>query len=206
MNSLLAFHNVLLLTGQYIELVFASLLIAIVAGLLLGIMITRKSMRKAAPYVLAVANIGQSLPSLAVLALVIGIMGLGFKPAVFALVIYSVLAIVQNTTTGILLVDEGIIEAAKGMGMGSVKILLSVELPLASSVILSGIRTATTVNIGTAALGSLIGAGGLGLLVFTGLSMEDLPVMLAGAVPIAIIAVIADLGVGWAVKRSHELY
>ncbi len=203
MNSLLSFHHVLFLTEQYIELVAAGSSIAIVIGLLLGIVITRKSMRRSAPYVLALVNIGQSLPSLAVLALVIGFLGLGFRPTVFALVIYSVLAIVQNTTTGILRVDQGVVEAARGIGMGPLKILTSIELPLAASIILSGVRTAITVNIGTAALGSLIGAGGLGTLLFTGLSMEDVPVMLAGAIPIAILAVIADFGVGWAVKRTY---
>jgi len=203
MNPMLTWQNILNLTGQYVVLVVVASAIAIILGLFIGIAITRQSLRMTAPYVLSVINIGQSIPSLAVLALVMGFMGLGFKPTVFALFIYSLLPIVQNTTTGILRVDSGTLEAARGMGMGPSKILFSVEMPLAASIILSGIRTAVTVNIGTAALGALIGAGGLGNLVFTGLSMEQMPVMLAGAIPIAILAIVADVGLEVVVKKVY---
>lgn len=201
MNPLVTWQNILTLTEQYLELVLVASALSIFIGLVIGISVTRNSFRSIAPLALGAVNVCQSIPTLAVLALVMGFLGIGFKPAVFALFIYSLLPIVQNTMIGLMRIDPGILEAARAMGMSRMKVLISVELPLSASVIMSGIRTAVTVNIGTATLGALIGAGGLGNLVFTGLSMEEISVMLAGAIPIAILAIIADIGLEVVAKR-----
>ncbi|MCL6443508.1 MAG: ABC transporter permease [Alicyclobacillus sp.] len=201
MNSLVTWQNILTLTEQYLELVLVASTFSICIGLVIGISVTRNSLRSIAPLALGAVNVCQSIPTLAVLALVMGFLGIGFKPAVFALFIYSLLPVVQNTMIGLIRIEPGILEAARAMGMSRMKVLISIELPLAASVIMSGIRTAVTVNIGTATLGALIGAGGLGNLVFTGLSMEEISVMLAGAIPIAILAIIADIGLEVVGKR-----
>lgn len=193
MSELLSLGNLLSMTGRYLLLIGISGGLAVIVGVILGIAVTRPSMRAVAPVVLAIVNIGQSVPSLAVLALSLGFLGLGLKPAVIALFLYSLLPVVRNTAVGINQVDTNLREAATGMGMRPREVLFRVELPLAVPVIMSGIRTAVIVNVGTAALGSLIGAGGLGNLIFTGLSMELTTVILVGAGIIAGIAVALDL-------------
>lgn len=201
MNNLVTIHGLLSMTGRYLLLIGVSGGLAIGCGVLMGIAVTRPRLQVVGPVILALVNIGQSVPSLAVLALSLGFLGLGFKPAIFALFLYSLLPVVRNTAVGISQVDRSVREAASGMGMPTRAVLFQVELPLASPVIMSGIRTAVTVNVGTAALGSLIGAGGLGNLIFTGLSMQLTPVILAGAVPIAAIAVALDLGLDFLSRK-----
>lgn len=193
MSELLSLGNLLSMTGRYLLLIGISGGLAVIVGVILGIAVTRPIMRAVAPVVLAIVNIGQSVPSLAVLALSLGFLGLGLKPAIIALFLYSLLPVVRNTAVGINQVDTNLREAATGMGMRPREVLFRVELPLAVPVIMSGIRTAVIVNVGTAALGSLIGAGGLGNLIFTGLSMELTTVILVGAGIIAGIAVALDL-------------
>lgn len=183
---------VLLLVRQHLYLVSVSMALAIVTGLTVGIVISRKRFRKYAGLVMYIVGLGQTIPSLAVLALVMSFLGIGSKPAIFALFIYSTLPVARNTLAGVLAVSPSIIDAAKGIGMNPRRILLEVELPNALNVILIGIRVALVINIGTAALGYLIGAGGLGDLIFTGISLMQTDKLLAGALPVVMLALIGD--------------
>ncbi|MFO7727377.1 MAG: ABC transporter permease [Desulfonatronovibrio sp.] len=180
------------LVRQHLYLVFVSMGLAVVTGLTVGIVISRKRFRKYSGMVMYIVGLGQTIPSLAVLALVMSFLGIGSRPAIFALFIYSTLPIARNTLAGILSVSPAIIDAAKGIGMTSSRILLEVELPNALDVILIGIRVAVVINIGTAALGYLIGAGGMGDLIFTGISLMQTDKLLAGALPVVLMALTAD--------------
>ncbi len=183
---------VLFLAGQHLYLVAVSMAMALVTGLATGIVVSRKRFRKFAGVVMYVIGLGQTIPSLAVLALTMSFLGIGSKPAILALYIYSTLPIARNTLAGILSVSPAIIDAARGVGMSPARILLEVEIPNALNVILTGIRIALVINIGTAALGYLIGAGGLGDLVFTGINLMRTELLLAGALPITILALAGD--------------
>ena len=138
-------------------------------------------------------NFGQTIPSLAVLALMISILGIGFNTAIFALFIYSLLPIYRNTVAGIDSIDENLIDAARGMGMKPHQILFRIELPNASYSILAGIRTAVVLNIGTAALAYVVGGGGLGVWIFTGIQLFDNGYLISGAIPVTILAILVDL-------------
>jgi osmoprotectant transport system permease protein len=175
---------------QHIQLVFISMLIAILIGIPLGILITRKKVFKGP--VLGIANILQTIPSLALLGFMIPLFGIGIKTAVAALFLYSLLPIIRNTYTGIKDVDLSILEAAKGMGMTDFQILFKVQLPLALNVIMAGIRTATVINVGTATLAAFIGAGGLGDFIFIGISRNIDALVLIGAFPAALLALVFD--------------
>jgi osmoprotectant transport system permease protein len=177
-------------TLQHIGLTFISLIIAVVIGLPLGIFIARKKQFSGA--VLGVAGVLQTIPSIALLGFMIPLLGIGAKPAIVALFIYALLPIIRNTYTGILGVDAYIAEAATAMGMSKRQILLKVELPLAMPVILAGIRTATVINVGVATLASYIAAGGLGEFIFGGISLNNTNMILAGAIPAALLAITFD--------------
>src|SRR5215203_108264 len=140
--------------------------------------------------------IGQTIPSLAILALTLPFLGIGFRPALFALTIRAILPIFLNTYIGIRGADRAIVDAARGMGTNNAQMLLMVELPLASPVIFAGIQTALVQNIGLATLAAFIGGGGLGDLILQGLAMVDTPILLAGAIPVALLAVIAEISMG----------
>ncbi|MDD4347012.1 MAG: ABC transporter permease [Desulfitobacteriaceae bacterium] len=175
---------------QHIQLVLFSMLIAIVIGVLLGILITRvKSLEGP---VLGGAGILQTIPSLALLGFMLPLFGIGIKTAVAALFLYSLLPIIRNTYTGIKDVDKATIEAAKGMGMTDFQILFKVQLPLALTVMMAGIRTATVINVGTATLAAFIGAGGLGDFIFLGISRSLDALVLIGAFPAALLALLID--------------
>ena len=161
------------LVRQHLFLVGTSMAGATVIGLGTGILLTRNRFRKFSPAVMYVISLGQTVPSLAVIALAMSLMGIGTTPAIFALLIYSVLPIARNTMAGINAVSGGLIDAARGMGLTSTQILFSAELPNAASVILTGFRIALVINVGTATLGFLVGAGGLGDLIFTGIDMME---------------------------------
>ncbi|WP_288879776.1 ABC transporter permease/substrate-binding protein [Pedobacter panaciterrae] len=178
-------------TLQHLGLTFVSLLLAIAVGLPLGILIARR--RKLAGSVLGIAGILQTIPSIALLGFMIPLLGIGAKPAIVALLIYALLPIIRNTYTGIVGIDRHIIEAANALGMSRTQVLLQVELPLALPVILAGIRTATVINVGVATLASFIAAGGLGEFIFGGISLNNSNMILAGAIPAALLAVILDL-------------
>jgi len=175
---------------QHIGLTFISLLIAVIIGVPLGIFIARKK-RFSAP-VLGLTGILQTIPSIALLGFMIPLLGIGPVPAIVALFLYALLPIVRNTFTGITGVDATVIESAKGMGMSKGQILRKVELPLSMPVILAGIRTATVINVGVATLASYIGAGGLGEFIFGGIALNNTNMILAGAIPAALLAITFD--------------
>ncbi len=186
-------------TLRHIELSAIAVIISVVVAIPLGILITRY--RKLAPLVVNSANIGQTIPSLAILGLVIPVLGIGLKPAIFAIVIRGVLPILNNTYSGIVNVDRFLIEAGRGMGMKNREILTLVEMPLSFPVIMAGIRTAAVLSISVAALAALIGAGGLGDLIFQGIVMADRNLLLAGSIPTALLAIVTDLGLERVEKR-----
>ncbi|MFL6334680.1 MAG: glycine betaine ABC transporter substrate-binding protein [Pyrinomonadaceae bacterium] len=190
-------REVLGLTGEHLLLVAASTLIAVAVGLPLGLLLTRRTSLKRP--VLAVANILQTVPSLALFGFIIPLKyvgGIGWHPAVVALVLYALLPVIRNTVTGVEGVERSVREAAVAMGMTDRQVLRQVELPLAAPVILAGVRVATVISVGVATIAAAIGAGGLGTLIFRGLRQYDNRLILAGAVPAALLALAADAGIG----------
>lgn len=184
-------------------LVFTSISIATLMGIPLGILITRKKNLRSS--VLGIANILQTIPSLALFGLLIPVPiigGIGTTPAIVVLTVYSLLPIIRNTYTGITGIDRAIIEAGQGMGMSDRQLLLQVEIPLALGVILAGVRVATVIAIGIATIAPAIGAGGLGVFIFRGIAVVNNQLILAGAVPAAGIALLADFAIGWLEKRG----
>jgi len=189
--------ELLTLIRQHLVLVFASMLIAVSIGVPTGILLTRN--RALRGPVLSVANIMQTIPSLALFGFLIPlpfIGGVGARAAIVALVLYALLPIIRNTVTGILGVDQNVREAAVAMGMTNGQILWQVELPLALGVILTGIRVATVISVGVATIAAAVGAGGLGVYIFRGLRQYDNHLLLAGAVPAALMALAADFVLG----------
>jgi osmoprotectant transport system permease protein len=177
-------------TVSHIGLTCISLLVAVIIGLPLGIWIAQQ--KKAAWFVLGIAGILQTIPSIALLGFMIPLLGIGALPAITALFLYALLPIIRNTYTGITGVDAAITESARGMGMSKWQILFSVELPLAMPVILAGIRTATVINVGVATLAAYIAAGGLGEFIFGGIALNNTNMILAGAIPAALLAILLD--------------
>ncbi|MEH2257038.1 ABC transporter permease [Nostoc sp.] len=185
-------------TLEHLFLVGIAIGIAILVGIPLGILITRKTYLRQP--ILGIANILQTIPSLALFGLLIPVPiigGIGAVPAIVALTVYSLLPIIRNTYTGITSVDPAIREAGRGMGMTDRQLLLQVEIPLALGVILAGVRLATVIAIGIATIAAAIGAGGLGVFIFRGISVVNDQLILAGAVPAAAIALLADFTIGW---------
>lgn len=180
------------LVWQHVKMVIVSMVIATTLGLSVGIIFTRPGLKRLAGIVMYIVGLGQTIPSLAVIAIAMSFLGIGFKAAVFALFVYSILPIARNTMAGIKSVPPWMIDAAKGMGMPGLRILFQVELPNAMKVILTGFRVALVINIGTAALAFLIGAGGLGEHIFTGIDLMRPDKLLAGAIPTALLALFAD--------------
>lgn len=178
-------------TFIHIQLVFFSMVMAIILGVSLGILITR--VKPLAPFVLGGTGIMQTIPSLAVLGFMIPIFGIGVKTGIAALFLYSLLPIVRNTYTGINDVDSATREAAKGMGMTSRQILFKVELPLSIPIMMAGIRTAAVINVGNATLAAFIGAGGLGDFIFLGITRGIDGLIFLGAIPAALLAIILEL-------------
>ena len=173
-------------------MVSLSMSFATIIGVTAGIVLTRRRFRRYAGICMYIIGLGQTIPSLAVLAIAMSFMGIGMKPAIFALTIYSILPIARNTLAGITAVPPELIDAGKGMGMPPMKILMEVEIPNAMQVILTGFRVALVINIGTAALAYVIGAGGLGDLIFTGINLMQTDKLLAGAIPVTLLALFAD--------------
>ena len=177
-------------TLEHIGLTFISLLIAVLLGLPLGIYITRH--KKAAGFVLGAVGILQTIPSIALLGFMIPLLGIGPVPAIAALFLYALLPIIRNTFTGISNVDPVVKEAAVAMGMTNVQVLFKVELILAFPVIMAGIRTATVINVGVGTLAAYIAAGGLGEFIFGGIALNNTNMILAGAIPAALLAIVLD--------------
>src|SRR5207247_1063583 len=201
------------LTFEHLFLVVVSTGIAILIGVPLGILLTRKP--ALSKPVLGFANIMQTVPSLALFGFLIPlnvylfhvkiIGGIGVRTAIVALVLYSLIPIIRNTFIGISGVDPAIREAGRGMGMTGGQLLWKVEIPLALGVIFAGVRVATVIGVGVATIAAAVGAGGLGMFIFRGVSMADSRVILAGAIPAAALALIADFGLGAIEKRFSKL-
>ena len=190
------------LTLEHLWIVGVSTILAVVVGIPLGVLITRK--RSLHKPVIAIANIIQTIPSLALFGFLLPAPWIGERAerlAILALTLYALLPLIRNTYVGITSLDRAIVDAARGMGLTDWQLLYKVELPLAASVILAGIRVALVISIGLATIAAAIGAGGLGELIFRGLAMVNNSVILAGAVPAAVMALLADSILGWLEKR-----
>ena len=170
--------------------------LAIAVAVPAGIYLSRPTQRRGAVLVMQTLNVGQAIPKLALLALAMSFMGIGAPPAIFGLWVATLLPIALNTYEGLRAVPKPLIEAATGMGMTPLQILWRVELPNALYVIFAGVRTALAITVGTAPLAFLIGGGGLGELIFTGIDLNDFTMLLAGAVPTALLAILTDAFVG----------
>ena len=190
------------LTLEHLWIVGISTLLAVAVGIPLGILITRKPALHNA--VIVTANIIQTIPSLALFGFLLPAPWIGERAgrlAILALTLYALLPMIRNTYAGIKGVDHAVVEAARGMGLTGWQLLYKVELPLAGSVILAGVRVAVVISVGLATIAAAIGSGGLGELIFRGLAMVNNSVILAGAVPAALMALTADFVLGWLEKR-----
>ncbi|WP_227317496.1 osmoprotectant ABC transporter permease OsmY [Cedecea davisae] len=185
--------DLIYLGQQHLILVFSSMALALLVGIPSGILLSRPAARRWAEYVMQIFNIGNTLPPLAVLALAMVVIGIGDKPAIIALFLASLLPIVRNTYAGLCSVPPSLIEAANGIGMTKLQRLHQVEIPNALPVMLSGVRIATAINVGTAPLAFLIGASSYGELIFPGIYLNDFPTLILGAVATALFALILDL-------------
>ncbi len=185
--------DLIYLGQQHLYLVFWSMLFALLVGIPSGILLSRPFARRWAEYAMQVFNVGNTLPPLAVLALAMVVLGIGEKPALFALFLASLLPIVRNTFSGLSAVPPSLIEAANGIGMTKFQRLRQVELPNAYPVMLAGIRIATAINVGTAPLAFLIGASSYGELIFPGIYLNDFPTLILGAVATALFALLLDM-------------
>jgi osmoprotectant transport system permease protein len=194
--------EVLDLTLEHVWLVGISTLLAVLVGIPLGILITRwPALNKP---VLGGANIIQTIPSLALFGFLLPAPWIGARAdrlAILALTLYALLPLIRNTYVGIQGVDRSVVEAGRGMGMTDRQLLFQVELPLALGVIIAGVRVATVISVGLATIAAAIGAGGLGEYIFRGLAMVNNQVILAGAIPAAAMALLADVSLGWLEKR-----
>ena len=189
--------EVLQLTFEHLWLVGVAMVIAVALGVPAGILLTRRP--SLSRPVLGLADIVQTVPSLALFGFLIPVPwigGIGARTAIVALALYALLPIIRNTHAGIVGVDAAILEAGRGMGMTDRQLLLQVEIPLSLGVILAGIRVATVISVGVATIAAAIGAGGLGMYIFRGVAMVDNQLILAGAIPAALLAVLADVVLG----------
>jgi osmoprotectant transport system permease protein len=201
--------KVLSATLRHLQIVGAAELLAIAIGIPIGFISTRRAMRFVSPILIGGANVGQTIPTLAFIGIAGAFLGMGYRAAVIALFVYGMLPIIRNTYAGVRSVDPTVIEAARGMGMPKWRVTTRVELRLAMPVILAGIRTSTVVNVGTAAVAGMIGAGGLGELIVTGIAVRVVQLILQGAAPTAALAVILDAVIGgvesWITPRGLKV-
>lgn len=177
---------------EHVSLTAVSTLLVLVIAIPVGIALTRPALSRISAPAVTVFNIGQAVPSIGVLVLLAIGWGIGFWPAVIALVAYSALPVLRNTMIGLRQVDESVIEAGRGMGMSRVQVLRRIELPLAVPVILTGLRTALVINVGTATLAALVNAGGFGGIIITGLVQNRPLVTITGSVLTAVLALLVD--------------
>ncbi|MGY3777574.1 ABC transporter permease [Isobaculum melis] len=179
-------------------------LFAAIVAIPLGILIARH--RKLSSWVISMANVIQTIPSLALLGMIMVVLGLGTNTVIVAVFLYSILPILKNTYTGIKSVDKNLVDSGKGMGMTKFQVLTMIELPLSLSVIMAGIRNALVVAIGVTAIGAFIGAGGLGDIIIRGTNATNGgAIILAGALPTALMAVLSDLLLGFIEKKLNPL-
>lgn len=182
------------LTLEHLQIMFISILVACLVGIPLGIiLVTNKRLKQ---IIMAIVNACQAVPSLAFLGFLIPLTGIGIKTTIILVVIYSVLPIVKNTCVGILNIDRDIIETAEGIGLTKLQILTKVQLPIALPVIMAGVRVATVWAVGTVTLAAYAGGKGLGFMIYSGISMMNINMILAGAIPACILAMVADWLIG----------
>src|SRR5437868_10779598 len=194
--------QILSLTAEHLRIVGISIFLAAVVGIPLGILISRRPFLDKP--VLGIANIIQTMPSLALFGFLLPVPWIGARAdrlAILALALYALLPLIRNTYTGIKGVDRSVVEAGRGMGMTDRQLLFQVELPLALGVIIAGVRVAAVISVGLATIAGGSGAGGLGEYIFRGLAMVNDQVILAGAIPAAILALLADVSLGWLEKH-----
>ncbi|GLH39721.1 ABC transporter permease [Pseudomonas moraviensis] len=184
------------LTVQHLQIVAVSGVLAIAIALPLGVWMSRSANQRYAMASMQVLNVGQAIPKLALLALAMSLIGVGSGAAIIGLFVATLLPVAVNTYEGLRAVPQHLVEAAEAMGMTPRETLWKVEIPNALNVIFAGIRTALAINVGTAPLAFLVGGGGLGELIFTGIDLNDFGMMLAGAVSTALLAIAVDLGCG----------
>nr|WP_297460825.1 ABC transporter permease [uncultured Halomonas sp.] len=192
-NPIYTRESFLQLTLDHVALVLVSSLISISVGVSAGLFVTRRSGREFEPMVSSLTAIGQTFPPAAVLAIVVPLAGFGFTPTIVALTLYGLLPVVQNTIAGLGTVPPNTLEAARGTGMGSMQILLRVELPLAMRVIIAGVRVSVIINIGTATIGSTVGAQSLGTPIIAGLVGSNVAYVIQGAALVGLLAIVTDL-------------
>jgi len=198
--STFTYSEILTFTKDHLQMVFIAVLIAIAVGVPFGILVTRPGFTKLSPLVVGGANVGQSIPSLAVIAIMAPLLGFGLQSAIVALFIYGLLPILRNSYAGMRSIDPAIIEAARGMGMTRWQIIRRIELPLARPVIMAGIRISTVITVGTAELAVLVGGKGLGTITLTGVFAREVLLILQGAAPTAILAI----SLGFILERTES--
>ncbi|CAA9368742.1 MAG: ABC transporter, permease protein (cluster 13, osmolytes) [uncultured Nocardioidaceae bacterium] len=179
-------------TWEQIELTVVSSVLVLAIAIPMGIVLTRPFARSITPPAIAVFNIGQAIPSIGLIVLLAVVYDIGFRTMVIALVAYTVLPVLRNTMVGLRQVDASVIEAARGMGMTKGAVLTRIELPLAVPIIMAGLRTALTINVGTATLGALVGAGTLGELIVAGIVQNRQLILVVGAILVAVLALLVD--------------
>ncbi|MFD9329394.1 ABC transporter permease [Streptomyces sp. NPDC060065] len=177
---------------QHIQLTVISTFFVLIIAIPLGILLTRKAFRKAAPVAMTFANMGQATPAIGLLALLVIWLGIGEKAALIGIIIYAVLPVLANTIAGLKANDPTLLEAARGIGMSPLGVLSRIELPLAVPLILAGVRTALVLNVGTATLATFGGGGGLGVLITTGITTQRMPVLVLGSVLTVALALLVD--------------
>lgn len=195
-------HQILVEVGEHLYMSLFAIVLATVISVPLGIFLSRK--RKLAEPIITIAALFQTIPSIALLAFMITIpfLGIGKKSAIVALTIYALLPILRNTYTGLIGVEESVVEAGRGMGMTNNQILLKIRLRLALPIIMAGLRTSAVITIGVTTLAAWIGAGGLGFLIDTGLGTLRKDLILAGAIPAAVLALVFDGVLRWVEKLA----
>ena len=198
--STFSYGDILTDTRAHLHMVFIAVLIAIAIGVPSGILVTRPGFNRLSPIVIGSGNVGQSIPSLAVIAIMAPLLGYGLQSAIVALCIYGLLPILRNTYAGMRNINPAIIEAARGMGMSRWQILKKIELPLARPFIMAGIRISTIITVGTAELAVLVGGTGLGRITLTGVFARETLLILQGAAPTAALAV----GLGFILERIEN--
>ncbi|NLY88956.1 MAG: ABC transporter permease [Firmicutes bacterium] len=192
--------RILTSTWEHFYLFAVSTFLSVVIGIFTGIFVTGEGRERIGRILLTITGAAQAVPSMAVVALVFIFVGIGFAPAVIALVIYSLVPIIFNTTSGLLSISPKLIEAAKGTGLTNLQILWRIKLPIAVPVIMAGIRSAATINIGTATVAAVIGGGGLGDLIYTGLKLQRTEIIIIGTFLAAFIAILVDILIAQAEK------
>jgi osmoprotectant transport system permease protein len=195
-------NQMLFLTGQHAALSVAGVVLGAFTAVPLGVLISRNARLSA--WVIDAAGMLYTIPSLALLGILVHYLGFGWKPVILSLIVYSWLPVLRNTCAGLTNVEGNVKEAARDMGATGWQILFKVEIPLALPVIMSGVRTVAVLTVGITTMAALVGAGGLGVLIFQGITMMDNATTLAGTIPVALLAVALDQGVGLVERRLRS--